>query len=322
MLTSRAFQRHRALPHPVWMNAAGSMLDLQERFTGTTIAVEGLERLPRDPVLITTNASHKYDFLPLRCFLRRIGVPTVSVAKGKYFQQRTMAWALGQVGVVPIISRGYVIAADFVAVHGRRPDEREYRVMREHLDVGAPLPAWPVFDVLRGRPRSIIGFAFSPDVESWRTAVLRTYERCMMETIRLSKLAVAHGYHVHLYPEGTVSSRLGTGRRGAIQLARALGLAVLPVGISGCREVFRGPTSARYRGGRIVIRFGEPWAHADAALPSSYRPFDPGHERDCAPLLDEATTGLMQRIDALLEPAYRQSPSHVHDGTTGVGRFL
>lgn len=304
------------------MNAAGSMLDMHERFTGTTIAVEGLERLPRDPVLITTNASHKYDFLPLRCFLRRIGVPTVSVAKGKYFQQRTMAWALGQVGVVPIVSRGYVLVADFVAVHGRRPDEREYRAMRDHLDLRAALPARPVFDQLRANTRTILGFAFDQSVESWRTAVLRTYERCMSETVRLARLAVHRGYHVHLYPEGTVSSRLGVGRRGAIQLARALGLSIVPVGISGCREAFRGPSSARYRGGRIVIRFGAAWSGADAALPGAFRPFDPEHERDCAPLLDGATTDLMRRIDSLLEPAYRHSPDHIHDGTTGVGRFL
>lgn len=322
MLTARAFQRHRALPHPVWMPAAASALDLHERMTGTTIVAEGLERLPRDPVLLTSNSSHKYDIFPFRCLLRRAGFPTVSVCKAKYFQQPAMLWALGKVGVVPIISRGYLLVADFVAVHGRRPDEREYRAMREHLDAGAALPAGAAFDALRRRPREIVGFAFDPRAESWSAGVLRAYEQCMQETVRLARLAVSQGYHVHIYPEGTVSSRLGAGRRGAVQLARALGLSIVPVGISGCREAFSGPSSARYRGGRIVVRFGERWTQADAAIPRSYKPFDPVHERDCAPVLDEATTALMQRIDALLDPAYRHSPSHVHDGSTGVGRFL
>lgn len=322
MLDAAAFRRHRGVAHPGWLWVGGTAFDLHERLTRTAVDVSGFDRLPREPVLLATNASHMYDFFPLRCLLRRAGIPVVSIAKGKYFRQRAMRWALERVGVVPIVSRGYLLVADFVAVHGRRPDEPEYRALRDHLDRGDALPARPAFDALRERPRAIVGFPFAPATETYRAAMLRTYERCMQETVRLASLAVARGHHVHLYPEGTVSSRLGTGRRGAIQLARALGLAIQPVGISGCREAFERPRSPRLRGGRITIRFGEPWRHATAALPSWFRPFDARHERDCAPLLDDATGALMERIDDLLDPAYRHSPTHVHDGSTGVGRFL
>ena len=322
MLTAAAFRRQRAIAHPLWLWVGGTALDLQERLTRTRVDVEGFDRLSRTPVLLASNSSHMYDVFPLRCLLRRSGIPTVSVAKGKYFQQPMMQWALGRVGVVPIVSRGYLLVADFVALHGRRPDEAEYRLLRSLIDSGAPLPSSGQFDALRNTVRDIVGFEFTPATESYREALLRTYECCMLETVRLAKLAVERGHHVHLYPEGTVSSRLGVGRRGAVQLARALGLAIQPVGISGCREAFAEPRSPRLRGGRITIRFGEPWHHATAALPSSFKPFRPQHERDCAPLLDEATSALMQRIDRLLEPAYRHSQQHVHDGSIGVGRFL
>jgi 1-acyl-sn-glycerol-3-phosphate acyltransferase len=322
MLDATAFRRHRGIAHPGWLWAGGTAFDVHERLTRTAVEVTGFERLPREPVLLATNASHMYDFFPLRCLLRRSGIPAVSIAKGKYFQRRALRWALGRVGVVPIVSRGYLLVADFVALHGRRPDEAEYRAMRTHLDCGAALPCSPEFDALRERPRTITGFAFTPSTETYRAAMVRTYERCMQETVRLAGIAVARGHHVHLYPEGTVSSRLGTGRRGAIQLARALALAIQPVGISGCREAFAQPRSPRLRGGTITIRFGEPWRNATAALPSTFKPFHGQHERDCAPLLDDATSALMQRLDDLLDPTYRHSPSHVHDGSTGVGRFL
>jgi len=322
MLTAAAFRRHRAIPHPAWLWLGGTAYDLQERLTATRVEVEGFDRLPREPVLLVSNATHMFDFFPLRCLLRRAGVPAVSVAKAKYFQGTAMSWAFGKVGVVPILSRGYLVVADFIAVHGRRPAESEYRVLRNHLDAHASLPAHPVFDALRDRHRAVCGFPFAPRAESYRTAMLRTYERCMAETIRLARTAVTAGHHVHLYPEGTVSSRLGAGRRGAVQIARALGLAIQPVGISGCREAFQSPRSPRLRGGRITIRFGDPWRDATAALPSSFQPFNAQHERDCAPLLNDATHALMRRLDALLDPAYRHSHSHVHDGSSGVGRFV
>lgn len=286
------------------------------------MAVEGLERLPTGPVILATNASHRYDWLALRCDLRRRGIPVVSIAKGKYFQRSTMSLALGKVGVVPIVSRGYVIVVDFLAVHARRPEEAEYRAIRAHLDEATPLPSGAVFDALATRARLVLGLPFLPAQESYRSAIHRVYQHCMRETTRLARVAVERRHHVHIYPEGTVSSRLAEGRRGTVQFARALGLPVLPVGMSGCREVFRSSGSIRMRGGRIVLRFGELWRDADAELPRDFRPFDPAHEQEFGPALDRATSSLMERLDALLAPEYRRAPGGRADGTNGVARFL
>ncbi len=57
-------------------------------------------------------------------------------------------------------------------------------------------------------------------------------------------------------PHRPVASRLGQGRVGAVMFAHALGVPVVPAGMSGCREVFRGPSMA-LRGGAVDARFGE-----------------------------------------------------------------
>src|SRR5947209_20549346 len=99
----------------------------------------------------------------------------------------------------------------------------------------------------------------------------------MQASLRLAGEAVAAGCHLQIYPEGTVSSRLAQGRSGAVQFAKALGLPVVPVGMSGCREAFHGQ-GLRLRGGEIAIRIGEPFQLPAGALPAEFRPFDPDHE--------------------------------------------
>jgi 1-acyl-sn-glycerol-3-phosphate acyltransferase len=73
--------------------------------------------------------------------------------------------------------------------------------------------------------------------------------------VRLAREAVAGGFHVHIYPEGTVSKQLGTGRNGAAQIARALGLPLIPIGMSGCPRAFLGHTPLPRRG-RVTLRVG------------------------------------------------------------------
>ena len=322
MLDAALFHRYRSVPDPLWLAVGGRLFDVQQRWSGTEVVVDGLDRLPAEPVILATNASHRYDWLALRCDLRRRGIPVVSIAKGKYFQQATMSLALGKVGVVPIVSRGYVIVVDFLAVHARRPDEAEYRAIRAHVDEDTPLPSGAVFDGLATRDRLLLGLPFRPAEERYRSAIHRVYEHCMQETTRLARLAVQQRHHVHIYPEGTVSSRLADGRRGTVQFARALGIPILPVGMSGCREAFRSSGSIRMRGGRIVLRFGEVWRDADAELPRDFRPFDPAHEQQFGPALDRATASLMERLDTLVAPEYRRVPGGGTDGTSGVARFL
>ena len=147
------------------------------------------------------------------------------------------------------------------------------------------------------------------------------YAASMGESLRLTREAVAAGANVQIYPEGTAASRLGPGRIGTVQFARALGLPIVPVGMSGCREAFAG-SGLSLRGGTVTVRFGAAFWPELGALPSDFEPFSPGHEARHRPVLQAATDDLMARIDGLLDPAYRRLDGFAGDGTQGTRRFL
>lgn len=319
-MLDRAFlSSYRVLPARPWEAGVTGVFRAMGRLTRTRVERTGFA-WPASPVIFASNSTQKYDFMLLRAESARLGLPVVTVTKAKNYHSpaRTI---LENTGVVPIGSKGYVLLLDFRSVHGRRPDEGEYRAMRRHLDEGDPLPETAPFRALQGQPREILGHRFAPTDTTWREAIRQVYAAMMAETVRLSREAVRAGYNIHMYPEGTVSSRLGVGRVGVMQLARALGVPVVPVGMSGCREVFRGQ-SAALRGGTMEMRFGEPYLPDFTALSGDFRPFHPDDERAHRAALQAATDDLMERINGLLWPSVRRAEGFVPDGTQGTRRFL
>lgn len=321
MLTRDFFSRYRVLPSPFWERNVGGLYSALETLNGTRVRFEGLESLPGSPALIATNSTQKYDFMPIRSELRRRGVPTVTVTKGKNYHSAPMRFLLSRLGVVPLASRGYLILVDFTSVHGRRPTDEEYRAIRQHVDNCAPLPDSAVFKALRTRARDLLGFEFAPARESFRDALRRIYREVMSETVRLSQEAVRAGAHVQMYPEGTVSSRLGEGRIGAVQLAWALKVPIVPCGMSGCRGALRGQTPLPGPG-EVVVRFGSPYQLPADLLPGDFEPFSPDHEAAHRDVLRAATRDLMAKIDPLLDEPCRRQEGFVADGTRGTRRFL
>ncbi len=319
MLDRRFFESYRVTPSKPWERAVAGAWSAMERVTRTRVRFENLDALPKTPALIATNSTQKYDFMPIRAELRRRGIPTVTVTKGKNYHQPVMAFLLERLGVIPLASRGYLILVDFRSLFGRRAQEDEYRALRSHLDAGTELPAH--LAALDRTARSLLGYPFDPARDTWRTFVRRVYASVMAETRRLASVAVRAGHHVQMYPEGTVSSRLGTGRIGAVQLAWALRLPIVPAGMSGCAAAFRGGAPV-LRGGDVVVRFGAPYTLGDALLPASFEPFEPEHEARHRPALEAATADLMRRIDALLDAPFQSRAGFSSDGTRGTHRFL
>jgi 1-acyl-sn-glycerol-3-phosphate acyltransferase len=276
---------------------------------------------PTTPVLFASNSTQKNDFMPIRAEWVRRGVKAVTVTKGKNYHLRGFGWLLGKVGVIPLASRGYLLLVDFTALLKRRPTEAEYRALRSHLDEGTPLPESADFERLQRAPRELMGLPFEPVTRGYRAALAEVYAWSMGHTLRLAREVVSAGYSIQMYPEGTVSSRLGKGRVGAVQLAHALGLVIVPVGMSGCREVFRGQGFA-LRGGEVRVRFGEPYALPRHELPDDFRPFHPDDEARHRPVLQRWTGEVMSRLDALLDAPYRHVEGFEGDGTQGTRRFL
>jgi 1-acyl-sn-glycerol-3-phosphate acyltransferase len=321
MLDRAYFQSYRAIPSAGWHRSFGFVWELIERVSRTQIRFEGLDALSGGPVLIATNSTQKYDFLPLRAILHRHRMPVVTLTKGKNYHQPVMAFLLERLGVVPIASRGYLLMVDFVSTLGRRPSEGEYRAIRDHLDHALPLPEGESGRRLQSTPRLLLGHRFDPNLERYRDLIRRIYSETMAHTLRLTRTAVEGGHHVQMYPEGTVSSRLGEGRIGAVQLAWALGLPIVPVGLNGCRGAFLG-AAPLLRGGAISIRFGRPYRLPGDLLPPDFIAFDAQHEARHRLALRAATDELMSRLDALLDPELQRREGFAPDGTQGTRRFL
>ena len=108
---------------------------------------------------------------------------------------------------------------------------------------------------------------------------------------------LAEGGIVGIFPEGhrSIEGHLQAGRPGALVLARRSGAPIVPVGISGVREVMSFPGVFQRRTVRITV--GEPYHPVKA------------HAGQTA----EATADLMNRIARLLPPEHRQPVSLVHE---------
>ena len=313
MLDPDFYRRYRVLPTPWFFQSSYQFYRAWVAATRTRVVAENFDRLDARPMIIATNSTQNQDFMAIRLLAGQRNVKMVTVTKAKNYHSRIMAFALERLGVVPIASKGYFILVDAIATLGRRPTDAQYRALRDHLERDTAIDDAELAPVLH-RARPIFGRAFDPQQTSWRALVRSIYQDSLSETVRLSGEAVQAGHHVQMYPEGTVSRRLGRGRNGAVQLAHALDLAILPVGMSGCPEAFIG-TSPMVRGGEIRLRVGEPIALPKGLLPSDFRPFDPVHEAAHQASLQRVTDEVMGQLNALVDPPYRRA-----DGEVGPGK--
>lgn len=125
---------------------------------------------------------------------------------------------------------------------------------------------------------------------------------------------------MHIYPQGAVFPRLSSGKNGVIEAALALGLPIIPIGISGCREVFKGEGMAS-RGGTIKIRFGKPVTIDPKPYGAHFRPFHPDDEETYRSELQVDTDRIMENINNLVEAPYQWAPDASDGGKVGVARF-
>ncbi len=283
-----------------------------------TIALDGLENVPRGPAIFCPNHTHKFDFLPMRAALLHHDMQLMTWIKARDYKHPAMRWILGKGGNIPLVSRGFLIASDFAAVHRRKPTDEEYRALRQHVDEGASLDE-SVARGLRGA-RTIAGVTVDPRLD-YRGAIRAAYRVLMGESLRLARQGRDVGRHQHVYPQGATSRQLTPGHIGAVQAALALGLPIVPVGVSGCREVFVGRDHPLTRAGRVTIRIGAPIEVPRECVSAGFVPFDPDHEDEHKPALQAQTDRVMDAINALCERSYQWADDLRSDGKQGVARF-
>lgn len=288
---------------------------------GVRVEFEGAEHLGDAPRVVMMNHSHLYDWLPVRLgMFRRFGRLCANLVKPLPYQGALQGRFLHATGNVPIASRGYVLIADFRVQEGRRPTEPEYRHLRDLID-GRPDPRGARTDAverLLSTPRDLLGRAFDPDREPYADAVQDVFRRFATRTAALADNAMRQDSWLLVTPQGVVNSRLTPGRIGALQFAHHLDRPVVPCGVSGVREAFPGGV-LRPAGGTITVRFGAP---IRVRLPDDHRIFEKASEDRNRDLIARETHTLMERINDLLDPAYRWDTDPEGDGLKGVGRFV
>lgn len=304
-----------------WAFSSAVFWLVQNVYGGVRVEIEDFPELS-SPVLFAMNHSHYFDFMQSRrAMFKQEGVLTTSFVKLRALQNRLEGAYIKSMGNIPTISRGYVISADFAQLHQRKLDEAEYRILRDHINMGAPLPELPLYKALQETPRDMLGLGFDPGSMTYRDGIGACYSEAMATTIALANEVTAAGHSLHIYPEGLVSSRLSRGRIGTVQFALALDLPIVPVGFSGMNECFPRMKMVPKKRGVLAMRFGEPY-RIDRSRFQDFTPFSPEDEvRFQDPLKDE-TAQLMDRISALLDDECSGGEDHVGDGFKGVARFF
>jgi len=220
-------------------------------FQHVDIRLENPERIPRDEtVIFAMNHTDRYNYWPFQYQLWRLRYPFTTVwAKGKYYRNRIVGKILDACNVIPVPSMGYLVEEFYRERFGRKIGTEEYRAVKDWID-GRTDAA-----VAAAKLGSEAAALFTRGVIEH----LKDYHQLLMEKVaELSTKAVREwNLNLIIFPEGTRSLRLGTGRTGLAQIALYSGKKVVPVGCNNSDRVYRGH-SPFAKSGTITYRVGEP----------------------------------------------------------------
>jgi len=305
----------------------------------TTIRLVHADRLPAEPVLYAMNHTDRYNYWPFQYRLWRAeGRFTATWVKGKYYEHPFVARFMELTNNIPTVSRGYLIARDFLATMERKPSAEEYGWLRGRVDAAGDVrpagedgaaadldePPPPELAPLFERPRNMLGRAFDPGRERWELAVDRLFRAMMARFVALNERAFELGLDLLVFPQGTRSKRLSRGHGGISQIALKYRKTIVPVGCSGSDRVYPGG-SPLAKGGEIVYRIGRPIPYEEMApfhVPDEFVPFTAEAENAHRERFQGLVDLVMGRIDGLVDPPYRFATDGESDGVQGMDRFL
>jgi 1-acyl-sn-glycerol-3-phosphate acyltransferase len=337
MLTLPRMEQIRLIAKPRFQRVvAYALLGPNYAFApGVDIRFENAERIPDRPVLYAMNHTDRYNFWPFQYTLwRRTGRFTATWVKGKYYQNAFTSWFLQATNNIPTVSRGYLIARDFVNVMQRSPNEAEYETLRRMVetvaesaatgepraDVDASAVPREVFET----PRDILGVAFDPAKTSYADAVDGLFRAMMRRFTALNAEALEMGLDVLIFPQGTRSVRLSKGHVGISQIALANRAPIVPVGSNGSHRIY--PTNSPFaKRGTVTYRFGEPITYDDMRpfhVSEAFEPFTPEAEHRHRAAFQGHADFVMDRINDLLDPEHRYSDDRSSEGVKGTSRFV
>ena len=302
------------------------------RFPGIDIVLEGLDRIPDEPVIYAMNHTDRFNYFPFMYKLWKLEDRYITVwVKGKYYENPLVGSFMELTSNLPTVSRGYIITKDFSLTMGRRPTETEYQALRTLVNADAAPDEDPstvdtsaVPRKLLESPRDILGVSFDPATSSYAAAINRVFDAMMREFVRLNERSFELGLDLLVFPQGTRSIRLPRGRIGMMEIALRYKKTIVPVGCNGCDLVYTGSLPIG-RKGKIVYRIGDPITYDDLSefhIDEPYQPFTPAAEHAYRDKFQGSVDLVMERINDLLDPEYQFSDDLQSTGVRGTARFI
>jgi 1-acyl-sn-glycerol-3-phosphate acyltransferase len=279
-------------------------------------------------VFFALNHTDRYNYLPFQYAMYRHGGLryTATWVKGKYYENKLMAWFLDTTGNIPIPSRGYLMSTHYRRVTGRAPKEEQYQLLRDLVDEKLSLD-----DAREGQADDLLAFLEEGFAEcagdSFVERFYALWEAMITEVVALTRRALEEvELNVLIFPQGTRSIRLSQGHTGLAQVAQHMSTPVVPVGCNGSNKLYPG-NSPFSRGGPVVYRIGRP-LEIDGPELASYRvppeifPLTKHAGRAYGDRYQAITQIVMNRINELLDSEYQFATDAASDGVQGVARFL
>ena len=100
------------------------------RLPGIDIEIEGIKKIPNEPVIYAMNHTDRFNYFPFMYKLWKLKERYITVwVKGKYYENPIVGTFMELTSNLPTVSRGYIITKDFTQTMGRRPTEAEYDIL-------------------------------------------------------------------------------------------------------------------------------------------------------------------------------------------------
>ena len=302
------------------------------RLPGIDIQIEGIDNIPREPVIYAMNHSDRFNYFPFMYKMWKLKERYITVwVKGKYYESPLVGTFMELTSNLPTVSRGYIITKDFTLTMGRRPKQAEYDTLRALVnEEAAPGGDSSTIDLsaipreLLENSRNILGIDFDPRECSYAVGINRVFTAMMAEFVRLNERSFDLGLDLLVFPQGTRSIRLPRGRIGVMEIALRYKKTIVPIGCNGCDHVYTGSLPIG-KSGTIEYRIGDPIPYEELAefhIDEPYVPFSAEAEHEHRAEFQGAVDLVMNRINDLLDPEYQFSDDLQSTGVRGTSRFI
>ncbi len=283
------------------------------------IVVEGIENLPDRPVIFAMNHTDRYNYWPFQFYLwknrKRLNIKhpfTATWVKGKYYENRWVASFMKWTGNIPVPSKGYLIAKDFVELFGKgeKLNEDDFRILKSYVE--GKKTEKDLKQCSDSRVLKLIKTPhdeFDPSRSSYGEYINNLFFDLMKRVRELNMDAVHNkGLNLIIFPEGTRSKKLIKGKPGIAQVALSLKVPVVPVGCNGSDKAYDGNLPFPKSNKTIVYRIGAPLMLHELSkefdISENFVPFTQQSKKLDA-VFEKATNMIMEHISLLLDEEYR-----------------